>query len=101
MITVSSCGVKLQEVLSSFEAKLTRALLNIHSFIHSFIHYYFFLSTWRVASSVELTLASVACGSLAGSLLLYFTVLGFCLLVTSFPLLLVNTSRLLFTVSSM
>ena len=65
----------------------------IHSFIHSFIHYYFFLSTWRVASSVELTLASVACGSLAGSLLLYFTVLGFCLLVTSFPLFVVSKHK--------
>ena len=48
MKTVSSCGVKLQEVLSGLEKRLkhwtyTRALLWLfsHSFIHSFIHYYF------------------------------------------------------------
>ena len=84
-------------MVSNFKRSSQALRLNLHvhfsTFIHSFIHYYFFLSTWRVASSVELTLASVACGSLAGSLLLYFTVLGFCLLVTSFPLFVVSKHK--------
>ena len=42
MITVSSCGVKLKEVLSGLVKSWTYtctfvAFLNIHSFIHSFI----------------------------------------------------------------
>ena len=50
MITVSRCGVKLQEVLSGLEKKAKTldmctflAFLNIHSFIH---YLFFFLSTW-------------------------------------------------------
>jgi len=57
MIIVSSCGIKIQEVLSGLEKKAKTLDIHMHfcgfsqhSFIHSFIHYFiiFFLSTWGV-----------------------------------------------------
>ena len=52
MITVISCGVKLQEVVSGLEKKAKTLDIHMHfcdfsqhSFIHSFI---FLLSTWGV-----------------------------------------------------
>ena len=56
MITVSSCGVKLQEVLSGLERERLKhwrytctfvAFLNYHLLL-SFITLFFFLSTWGV-----------------------------------------------------
>ena len=64
MITVSSCGVKLQEVLSGFEKERLKhwkytctfvAFLNIHSFIHYFI----FFATWDVICCSQQVLALV------------------------------------------
>jgi len=47
MITVSSCGVKLQEVFSGLEKN--GKTLNIHVHICGFSqHSFFFLSTWGV-----------------------------------------------------
>jgi len=49
MIIVSSCGVKLQEVLSGLEReKLNHWRCTFMAFlnIHSFIHYFIFFSTW-------------------------------------------------------
>jgi len=53
MITVSSCGVKLQEVFSGLEEKAKTLDMHMHfcgfSQHRSFIHYFiFFLSTWGV-----------------------------------------------------
>ena len=59
MITVSSCGVKLQEVLSGLEKKVDIHMhfcgfsLNIHHFI------IFFLYTWGVTWGVMITSYSV------------------------------------------
>ena len=51
MITVSSCGVKPQRVLSGLERKAEILDIHMHfcgfSFIHSLQHF-FFLSTWGV-----------------------------------------------------
>ena len=75
MITVSSCGVKLQEVLSGLGLEKKAKRLDIHMHFcgfsqHSFTTSYFFLSTWGVIFSTKVfalitrethTIANFAC----------------------------------------
>ena len=51
-ITVSSCGVKLQEVLSGFEKKAKA--LGIHMHFCGVSQQFFFVSTWGVIFCVKL-----------------------------------------------
>ena len=53
IITVSSCGVKLQEVLSGLEKKKAKKVCTFVAFLNIHLLHFFSISTWGVMTTID------------------------------------------------